>query len=290
MSAHEAGMPGEAAVVRPSLLRVLVDRGVASENELRLAHAEGMGSGERLGEVVLRRGWLDEVGLAQALAEQWGVPFAGENAMVDKQGLLLLDALSSQALRACPVVGAEGRLSVAFAEPTEEGVAAVRAASGSEPFVVVVAPATLHRLLEDAAALAAEHRVEATPLRDQNTLEEDEKTLSAVAAVEQALQDATRQLRGVREQVAELVGENRREHHELEQLQRELAELHDALAAAERQREAERAEAEAEREQLHESLQQRDGQFETLERARAELQQRLDSLSAVFVEANRLLE
>ena len=53
----EAGATG---VTRPPLLSLLVDAGVAPEAQLRLALAEGMGRGERLGEVVLRRGWIDE--------------------------------------------------------------------------------------------------------------------------------------------------------------------------------------------------------------------------------------
>jgi hypothetical protein len=49
---------------RRPLASLLAEAGVASEEQLRLAVAEGMGSGERLAEIVLRRGWIDEVGLA----------------------------------------------------------------------------------------------------------------------------------------------------------------------------------------------------------------------------------
>ena len=44
------------AAARPPLARLLADAGVASEDQLRMAVAEGMDRGERLGEVVLRRG------------------------------------------------------------------------------------------------------------------------------------------------------------------------------------------------------------------------------------------
>jgi len=56
--------------IRPPLGRLLAEAGVASEYELQLALAEGMGTGERLGEVLLRRGWIDECGLARLLAQQ----------------------------------------------------------------------------------------------------------------------------------------------------------------------------------------------------------------------------
>ena len=78
---------GEAAArsVRQPLLAVLASAGVASEEDLRSALAEGMDSGERLGEVVLRRGWLDEAGLARVLADQWDLRFL-EDASVNSLG------------------------------------------------------------------------------------------------------------------------------------------------------------------------------------------------------------
>jgi hypothetical protein len=54
---HESGRSARPA--RQPLATLLAEAGVASTEQLRLAVAEGMGRGERLGEVVLRRGWID---------------------------------------------------------------------------------------------------------------------------------------------------------------------------------------------------------------------------------------
>ena len=71
-----------ARAARPSLLSLLVENGVASEGELRLIAAEGMGGGVRLGEALLERGWIDEPGLGRLLARQWSLPFV-EEGLVD---------------------------------------------------------------------------------------------------------------------------------------------------------------------------------------------------------------
>jgi Type II secretion system (T2SS), protein E, N-terminal domain len=247
----QTGMQNEVTAVRPSLSRVLADRGIASEDELRLAHAEGMGAGERLGEVVLRRGWLDEVGLAHALAQQWGVAFIGDEATVDRGALMLLDAATARELGVCPVEGTEGRLTIAVAEPTDERVTAVREATRSDPLLAVVTPETLTRLLEDAA----------TPpfVRETYGPAVDEREVSeAVAEIETALRLATGRLRTVREQVTQLVTAGRQEQHELERLEVTVADLREALTESERQR--------------------------------AELQTRLDSLRSALNDAHRLFE
>jgi hypothetical protein len=90
---------------RPSLAALLAEAGVASEEQLRRAAAEGMASGERLGEVVLRRGWIDEQGLAQVLARQWQLPFlADEAARLEPLAPRLLPAELARALAACPAL------------------------------------------------------------------------------------------------------------------------------------------------------------------------------------------
>ncbi len=56
-------------------MSVLVEAGVASEQDVQLALVEGAGSGQRLGEVLVRRGVVTEEHLGRLLAQQWSLPF-----------------------------------------------------------------------------------------------------------------------------------------------------------------------------------------------------------------------
>ena len=40
---------------------LLVEAGIATHEQLRTAQTEGIANGERLGEVLLRKGWIDEL-------------------------------------------------------------------------------------------------------------------------------------------------------------------------------------------------------------------------------------
>jgi hypothetical protein len=134
---------------RPSLSSLLVEAGVASEEQVRLAAAEGMGNGERLGEVALRRGWVDQRGLARLLARQWGFRFldqdALESAVIDPQRL---PPELARRLAACPIALADGERVVVVAEPTSSRVSELGQALGAEAAIAVVASASLTRLLE----------------------------------------------------------------------------------------------------------------------------------------------
>src|SRR5262249_4478050 len=153
-AASSGGSGGEVDAARgarppPSLATLLGEAGVATEDQLRLATAEGMGSGERLGEVVLRRGWIDEKGLAKVLARQWQLPYlANKAAQLDPQAPQLLPAELARALAACPVEAAAPLLAVA--EPSEERFASLAAAiEDLELGFAIVTPGTLARLCDE---------------------------------------------------------------------------------------------------------------------------------------------
>jgi hypothetical protein len=231
----------ETGAVRPSLLRVLADAGAATEEELRLAFAEAMGTGERFGEVVLRRGWVDEHGLAAALAKQRGVPLL-DDAEVDHDAVALLGgAAAAAAMGACPVNSADKRLLVAVAEPTEERFAAVRAALGVEPDFGVVTAAVLEHLVGIAAQVerAAERAVvEGRAARAA----EEERHEASLHGLDQELEVATAQLVRLRERVGKLVAADERRQREVSglrervaQLEGELASRHGRIAAARKQ-------------------------------------------------------
>ncbi len=116
---HESGQ--SAGPARQPLATLLAEEGVASEEQLRLAVAEGMGRGERLGEVVLRRGWIDQPGLARLLARQWDLAYVDDElAAHEPSAGALLSAQESERLAVC-VIGAQ--TSAAAAEAAEDAEA-----------------------------------------------------------------------------------------------------------------------------------------------------------------------
>lgn len=242
---------------RPSLATLLAEAGVASEEQLRLATAEGMGSGERLGEVVLRRGWIDEHGLAQVLARQWQLPFlADEAARLDPQAPRLLPAELARALAACPVEAAAPLL--AIAEPSEERFASLAAAIGdSELGFAVVTPGTLARLCDELAG--AEREAVSPDVAEEAARGEHVEPLAAT------LEEATRVLNALHGQVAELSKRRQREEAELERYRERLAQLED-----------ERTQAEDERQRLEKELGQLRELLATLRERLAEAQALLE--------------
>jgi hypothetical protein len=238
---------------RPPLATLLAEAGVASEEQLRLATAEGMGSGERLGEVVLRRGWIDEQGLAQVLARQWQLPFlANEAARLAALAPRLLPAELARALAACPVESATPLL--ALAEPSEERFASLTAALGDvELGFAVVTPGTLARLCDELER--AEREAASASAREAEEVE-------PLAA---AMDEATRALAALRAQVAGLSERRQREEAELERYRERLAQLED-----------ERTQAGEERQRLEEALGHQRELLATLRERLAEAQALLE--------------
>jgi len=245
---------------RPSLATLLAEDGVASEEQLRLATAEGMGSGERLGEVVLRRGWIDERGLAQVLARQWQLPFlADADARLEPQAPRLLPAELARALGACPVEAVAPLLAVA--EPSEQRLASLAAALGDmELGFAVVTPGTLARLFDELER--AEREAASAPPSEAAQEAAEVEQLEPLAA---AIDEETRALATVRTQVAELSERRQREEAELKRYRERLARLED-----------ERTQAREERQRLEEALGHQRELLATLGERLAEVQALLD--------------
>jgi DNA repair exonuclease SbcCD ATPase subunit len=263
--AGSSGSGGEVDAVRetrprPSLATLLAEAGVASEEQLRLATAEGMGSGERLGEVVLRRGWIDEKGLAQALARQWQLPFlSNEAARLEPQTPRLLPADLARALAACPVEAAAPLLAVA--EPSEERFASLAAAiEDSELGFAIVTPGTLARLCDELER--AEREMASVSAHEAPGEATEAELIEPLAA---AIDEATRAVAALRGQVAELSERRQREKAELEHYRERLARLED-----------ERTQAGEERKRLEEALGQQRELLATLRKRLAEAQALLE--------------
>jgi hypothetical protein len=237
------------STARRPLATLLAEAGVASEEQLRLAVAEGMGSGERLGEIVLRRGWIDEAGLAQLLARQWSLVYlADEAAIVEQSASALLSAAEAERLGVCVLSFVEGLPLVAVAEPAEDRFADVRSALGRECDFAVVSKSTLERLVAqrvsaDREAQAARARAATAQAADDaeaerllGELDSAATTLLAwaerVRRVVELQQQAEDQLSARREEIVALREELARERASADQLEKKLAHQHGLVSAA----------------------------------------------------------
>ncbi len=237
------------STARRPLASLLAEAGVASEELLRLAVAEGMGSGERLGDIVLRRGWIDEAGLAQLLARQWGLVYlADEAAIVEQSASALLSAPEAERLGVGVIGFVEGLPLVAVAEPAEDRFAHVRSALGRECDFAVVSKSTLERLvsqrvLVDREAQAARARAATAQAADDaeaerllGELDTAATTLLAwaerVRRVLELQQQTEDKLSASRKEIVALREELARERASTDQLEKKLAHQHELVSAA----------------------------------------------------------
>src|SRR5207244_11696879 len=141
----EAVLPEAAAVSPPAdripLGRRVVNAGVLTETQVDDALREGSQTGERLGEVVVRRGLVTEEKVAQLLAQQWDLSYVDRASIwFDADALARLSREDAKRLQAMPTRVQDGRVVVAVAEPTEQRLAALREVIADT--VVVVVPKT----------------------------------------------------------------------------------------------------------------------------------------------------
>jgi hypothetical protein len=135
--------------LRPSLASLMVEEGVASAEQLESALAEGQQTGERLGEVVLRHGWINEAGLAGLVARQWDLSFVALSMItVDEAARTLVSREVCERLGACPVSFDDGVPLVAVADPSEDRFASVRDELGTPCSFFVTTASALARLID----------------------------------------------------------------------------------------------------------------------------------------------
>src|SRR5207244_7053260 len=109
---------------------------------------EGSQTGDRLGEVVVRRGLASEDDVARALAQQWGLDYVERSSIwFDADALARLSREDAQRLEVMPTRVEDGRVVVAVAEPTDQRLAALREVIGQDTVVVVVPKTALDAAL-----------------------------------------------------------------------------------------------------------------------------------------------
>jgi hypothetical protein len=128
---------------------MLVEAGFVTQGQVDEALAEAADTGERLGEVVVRRGWATEDDVAMLLAEQWGLNYVASGGIwFESDALMRLSRDDARRVEALPTRIQDGHVVVAVAEPTEERLADLRRLIGEETVVVVVPKSALHTGLQ----------------------------------------------------------------------------------------------------------------------------------------------
>src|SRR5262245_31508517 len=152
---HESAAAAAAAAMIDVPLGTLIFRaGLLGEEQLEDALREGMRTGQRLGEVLIGRGWLQERDLGRLLAGQKGLPFVEVSADdVDLAVLELLPEEDAKLQIALPLRHEGGQLVVAVADPSNElMIENLRRTLGAPPKLVVAPYADLVQTIAEAYA------------------------------------------------------------------------------------------------------------------------------------------
>ena len=110
-------------MARPEKIRLgdlLIQQGLLSDEQLRVALDEQKRSGRKLGRIVVESQFVTEEAISQALARQLQVPFVDLKSFNPKPELLnLLSEAQARRFRAVVLGEADGRLRVGFVDPTD---------------------------------------------------------------------------------------------------------------------------------------------------------------------------
>ena len=160
---------------RTALGTLLIERGQLDEARLEEALAIGEAGGERLGEVLVRLGWVSEEELAKTLADQWHLRYTERSAIsFDREALRRMSREDAAKLEALPIqVGDDGVLSVALAEPTESRLMALRTLLGDHIDFVVVAKGAIEAGLQS-DLLARSGSVFSAPINETEPVNDTE--------------------------------------------------------------------------------------------------------------------
>ena len=225
--------------LRPSLASLMVEEGVATSEQLEQALAEGQQSGERLGEVVLRHGWINEAGLAGLIARQWDLSFVALSAIsLDESARALLSREACERVGACPVSYDDGVPVLAIADPSEDRFTAVREALGVPCSFFVTTGSALAGLIDQQPSVASEVdavRVVETPVVAEHVGEAPLPALSLAPAVADTEDHSAPAVDELDRLLERLLDERERAREELAGYQQQLAGYQRQLADLEDQ-------------------------------------------------------
>ena len=112
--------PDPGAPPPPRLGELLVRKGFITNEQLSQALVESRRCGDVVGRVLIRKGWVFESELARVLAEQWSIPYVNLASLgVDRSCLALMTPEMGRRCAAVPVRFFGTELRVAFADPSD---------------------------------------------------------------------------------------------------------------------------------------------------------------------------
>ena len=159
----------------------LVDSGRLEQRHLRAALDEQEGSGRRLGDILVRRGYVDDKTVARSLAAQLRLPFAEGPLICEAEALALVDAALARARAILPLSTTDRALRVAVSDPLDQEILEeLRFSSGRHVEPVVAAPSTIAEGISTAYDEELAELVNNLPAYDADS--EDARTLKAAAA------------------------------------------------------------------------------------------------------------
>jgi cellulose synthase/poly-beta-1,6-N-acetylglucosamine synthase-like glycosyltransferase len=135
---------------RDPLGQILLRKGLVTGDQLAAALETQRRSGDRLGRILVSLGYVNQLAVARALAEQFGLPFRDLLADPPPAELVrLLDEDTARRFRAVPVAVEGDLVEVAVADPGDEaGLAAVASRLGRPVRWVVTGELDIYRTLE----------------------------------------------------------------------------------------------------------------------------------------------
>ena len=185
---------------RPTALGALiVEAGIASEEQVMEAIKEGVRTGEKLGWVAVKHGWATEEQIAELLAKQWQLRFAkAETLSIDPGAIRKLSRMDAERHNAVPFSFDADRLVVAVSEPSNDLFDEVTSSVGDSSYVVVT-PSALSallksRLLSDDGASANETKSEVTRVNAAVADVDVEQLLNAIAGMTGELESIAHQV------------------------------------------------------------------------------------------------
>jgi type IV pilus assembly protein PilB len=184
---------------------ILVEEGSLSRDDLELALREHHKTGERLGDLLLKMGFVDEEGILRALARQLAIPFVKiSDIEIPDEVIALVPARVAHHYHLVPVDRGNGSLRVAMSDPLDVHTLddlQMMLKMGVEPVVATnkeidealrrfygIGAETVEGLIDDAAAEGKTLEVEAQ-VEDIDAMAED---ASIVRFVNQIIQEAMR--------------------------------------------------------------------------------------------------
>ena len=159
----------------------LVEAGRLEERHLRAALDEQQGSRQRLGDILVQRGYVDDKAVARSLAAQLRLPFAEGPLTSEPEALGLIDAALARARAILPLSATDRTLRLAVSDPLDqETLEELRFSSGRRVEPIVAAPSTIAEGIRTAYEGELAELVNNLPAFDDDS--EDDRTLRAAAA------------------------------------------------------------------------------------------------------------